>query len=53
MDLTWLRGKDSNLRPLGYEPNSLATDVPRDNMVPHERIELPYPDYKTGVMPLY
>ena len=26
----WLRGKDSNLRPLGYEPNSLAADVPRD-----------------------
>jgi len=28
--INWLRGKDSNLRPLGYEPNSLAADVPRD-----------------------
>ena len=25
----WLRVKDSNLRPLGYEPNSLTTDVTR------------------------
>ena len=22
-------------------------------MVPHDRIELPYPDYKTGVIPVY
>ena len=28
----WMRGKDSNLRPLGYEPSSLATDVPRGNI---------------------
>ena len=28
--LKWLRVKDSNLRPLGYEPNSLTTDVTRD-----------------------
>lgn len=23
------------------------------NLVPYDRIELPYPDYKTGVIPLY
>ena len=26
----WLRGEDSNLRPLGYEPNELPTAPPRD-----------------------
>ena len=26
----WLRGEDSNLRPLGYEPNELPTALPRD-----------------------
>ena len=27
----WLRVKDSNLRLPGYEPDSLTTDVTRDN----------------------
>ncbi len=27
--MKWLRVKDSNLRPLGYEPNSLTADVTR------------------------
>ena len=27
-----LRGKDSNLRPPGYEPDELPTALPRDNM---------------------
>ena len=27
---SWLRGEDSNLRPLGYEPNELPTAPPRD-----------------------
>ena len=26
----WLRGVDSNYRPLGYEPNELPTAPPRD-----------------------
>ena len=26
----WLRRKDSNFRPLGYEPNELPTAPPRD-----------------------
>ena len=26
----WLRGKDSNLRPSGYEPDELPTAPPRD-----------------------
>ena len=26
----WLRGIDSNYRPLGYEPNELPTAPPRD-----------------------
>ena len=25
----WVRGKDSNLRPLGYEPNELPAAPPR------------------------
>ena len=31
--LTWLRVKDSNLRPLAYEANSLTTDVTRDKLL--------------------
>ena len=30
MPHNWLRGEDSNLRPLGYEPNELPTAPPRD-----------------------
>ena len=30
INLNWLRGEDSNLRPLGYEPNELPTAPPRD-----------------------
>lgn len=30
MPQNWLRGEDSNLRPLGYEPNELPTAPPRD-----------------------
>ena len=29
-ELHWLRGIDSNYRPLGYEPNELPTAPPRD-----------------------
>ena len=29
-DFHWLRGVDSNYRPLGYEPNELPTAPPRD-----------------------
>ena len=28
----WLRVKDSNPRPPGYEPDSLTTDVTRDTL---------------------
>ena len=30
LQLTLLRVKDSNLRPLGYEPNKLPTALTRD-----------------------
>ena len=29
----WLRGKDSNQRPPGYEPDELPTALPRDEMM--------------------
>ena len=31
-----LRGKDSNLRPPGYEPDELPTALPRDNKIVKE-----------------
>ena len=29
--LLWLRGKDLNQRPSGYEPDELPTALPRDD----------------------
>ena len=45
--------------PPGVEPGSTvlqtaamtASAKVADNLVPHDRIELPLPDYKTGVLP--
>lgn len=35
---------------LGQPIHSVAKN--NNNLVPHERIELPHPDYKTGPLPL-
>ena len=32
-NIFWLRGQDSNLRPLDYEPNELPTAPPRDIII--------------------
>jgi hypothetical protein len=54
MYLIWMRGMDLNHRSLAYETSGDdQTPLPRNNLVPHERIELPPTDYKTVIMPLY
>ena len=46
----WSSHYDSHVN-VRWTPTRLLSDCKK--MVPHERIELPYPDYKTGVIPLY
>ena len=46
----WIRTYDLQLMRLARTTGLLYSAI---NLVPHDRIELPYPDYKTGVIPLY
>lgn len=46
----WIRTTDLQLMRLARTTGLLYSAI---NLVPHDRIELPYPEYKTGVIPLY